>query len=44
MRMDTIKPVAMFVIRQPDCVRAVPEGAIQHRDILLDQRLLIAFE
>ncbi len=43
-RVDTIKAVTVVVIRQSDIVRAVPEGAIQHLDIFVYQRLLVALE
>ena len=43
-RVNTIKDATVLVIRQSDSVRAVPEGDIQHLDIFVYQRLLVALE
>ena len=42
--MDAVETVAVLGVGEADGVRAVPEGAIEHLDVLVDQRLLVALE
>src|SRR5437899_1460647 len=43
-RVDLRKAIAMLVERVANGVRAVPERRVQHLDVLVDQRLLVALE
>ena len=41
---DGVEAIAALVRRVTDRVWAVPEGRIEDRDVVVDQRLLVAFE
>src|SRR4051794_2744426 len=41
---DAVESVAVFGVGEPNGVRTLPEGGVEHLDILVDQRLLVALE
>src|SRR4030095_1705113 len=44
MSMDPVEAVPVLVVGEADGVRAVPERAVEHVDVLVDQGLLVTFE